>query len=295
MRCLVGKRPQAAPMEPFIGSEAVAAGEVRKHQLRANFRAVYPNVYVSADTVLTVRQRATAGWLWSGRRGVVGGLTAAALYGARWVDPDEPIELIHACGRPPDGIRIHAAVLQPGETVTRAGLPVTTPHRTAFDLGRRGRLEDAVARLDALARATNFDVDGVGELARRHPHSRGLRQLERALPLVDAGAQSPPETRLRLLLTDAGLPRPRTQIPINGPDGRLFAYLDMGWEDWMVAVEYDGDQHRVDRRQYVKDIRRLEALEQLGWSVIRVVAEDRRADILRRVRAAVSSRQLTLH
>ena len=54
----------------------------------------------------------------------------------------------------------------------------------------------------------------------------------------------------------------------------------------MVAVEYDGDQHRLDRRQYLKDIRRLELLERLGWLIVRVVAEDRSADIVRRVRSA---------
>lgn len=73
-----------------------------------------------------------------------------------------------------------------------------------------------------------------------------------------------------------------------GADGLPVAYLDMGWPEWMVAVEYDGDHHRTDRRQYVKDIRRLEMLEQLGWVVVRVVAEDRPADIVRRVRAALA-------
>ena len=63
----------------------------------------------------------------------------------------------------------------------------------------------------------------------------------------------------------------------------------MGWHDRMVAVEYDGDQHRTDRRQYVKDIRRIEMLERMGWIIVRVVAEDRPADILRRVRAALAA------
>jgi very-short-patch-repair endonuclease len=63
----------------------------------------------------------------------------------------------------------------------------------------------------------------------------------------------------------------------------------MGWEDWMVAVEYDGDQHRTDRRQYVKDIRRSEMLKRMGWTVVRVVAEDHPADIIRRVRAAIAA------
>jgi very-short-patch-repair endonuclease len=66
--------------------------------------------------------------------------------------------------------------------------------------------------------------------------------------------------------------------------------LDLGWDDIMVAVEYDGDQHRTDRRQYVKDIRRWELLERLGWLVVRVVAEDHPDNIIQRVRAARARR-----
>ncbi|BBZ73235.1 hypothetical protein MPRS_43280 [Mycobacterium paraseoulense] len=146
-----------------------------------------------------------------------------------------------------------------------------------------------MARLDALARATGFKVDDVLRAARCHPGSPGLRRLETALRLVDAGAQSPRESYLRLLLIDAGLPRPQTQIPVLGVDGIPVAYLDLGWRESMVAVEYDGDQHRTDRRQYVKDIRRLEMLERIGWVVVRVIAEDRPAAVVRRVRAALAA------
>jgi very-short-patch-repair endonuclease len=67
----------------------------------------------------------------------------------------------------------------------------------------------------------------------------------------------------------------------------------MGWEDLMVAVEYDGEQHRTDRRQYTWDVRRLELLERLGGIVVRVVAGDRPEDIVRRVKAAIARRTLT--
>jgi very-short-patch-repair endonuclease len=87
-----------------------------------------------------------------------------------------------------------------------------------------------------------------------------------------------------------GLPRPETQIPVFADDGLPIAYLDMGWPEWMVAIEYDGDQHRTDRRQYVKDIRRYEMLERMGWIIVRVIAEDRPADIIRRIRAALELR-----
>jgi hypothetical protein len=280
--------------EPFIGSEAVNAGTIRKHQLRANHRAVFPNVYVPAGAPMPLRRRAAAAWLWSRRAGIIAGLTASALHGARWVDDFEPVELIYRCGRPPKGLRCHAMELHPGECGIVANLPVTTPERTAYDIGRRGEVNDAVARIDALARATGIKPSDVADLAARHPGARGLRQLERVLPLVDPGAQSPRETYLRLLLINNGLPRPETQIPVFGDDAIPFAYLDMGWRDLLVAVEYDGDQHRTDRWQYIKDIRRIAELERRDWIIVRVVAEDRPPDIIRRVRAAIARRRSTL-
>lgn len=184
--------------------------------------------------------------------------------------------------------------LPPNETGQACELPVTTPARTAFDIGRTPGIGRAVARLDSLARATDLKVRDVEEVAAQHRGARGLRQLERVLPMVDAGSQSPKETWLRLLLINDGLPRPQTQIPVVGANGCPFAYLDLGWPEWMVAVEYDGDQHRSDRAQYVKDIRRTAELERMGWIIVRVVAEDRPAEVLRRVRAAIASRQSTL-
>jgi very-short-patch-repair endonuclease len=66
--------------------------------------------------------------------------------------------------------------------------------------------------------------------------------------------------------------------------------LDMGWEEFKVAAEYDGDQHRTDRRQYVKDVRCQEKVQRLGWIVVRVVAEDRPDDVIRRVDDALARR-----
>jgi hypothetical protein len=118
-----------------------------------------------------------------------------------------------------------------------------------------------------------------------------VRRLKTAIDLMDAGAQSPKETWLRLLLIDAGYPRPQTQIPVLDDDGYAFACLDMGWEDVMVAVEYDGNHHRTDPVQYRKDIRRLERIDRKGWIDIRVIAEDRPTDILNRVGAAWAYRE----
>jgi hypothetical protein len=273
---------------PFIGSEQLASGRLSRHHLRAGYRAVFPNVYLPNDAHASLHTRSVAAWLWSDRRAVIAGAAAAALHGTKWIPDGVPVELISTNSRPPDGVLTRRETVGAGETQVLGGLAVTTPERTAFDIGRRGAVRSAVVRLDALARATGFKVDDVLRIAKAHPRSPGLRALAAALELVDPGAQSPRESYLRLLLIDAGLPRPQTEIPVLAADGLPVAYLDLGWEEQMVAVEYDGDQHRTDRRQYVNDIQRIEMLEQMGWIVVRVVAEDRPANIIRRARAALA-------
>ncbi|MGV0626765.1 hypothetical protein [Mycolicibacter minnesotensis] len=272
--------------EPFVGSEALAAGAVTWHELEKYYTAIAPNVYLDKRVRPTLRHRTEAAWLWSHRQAVVAGTAAAALHGAKWVEDTAPVELIWRNARAPRGVRTRDDLLFDGESQQLAGVVVTTVERTAFDLGRRGPLRQAVARLDALASATHFKIEDVAQLAARHRHTRGLRQLEAALYLVDAGAQSPKETWLRLLLSDAGFPKPATQIPVLGEDGFPRYFLDMGWEDIMLAVEYDGDQHRTSRSQFVKDVERLEYLRQAGWTHITVLAEHRACDVIGRVRQA---------
>ncbi len=217
------------------------------------------------------------------------GLAAAALHGSDWIDDDEPIELIWRNQHAPVGVITRNQRVEPDEVTGVAGLPVTTSARTAYDLARQLPRGEAVARLDALMRASPFCVEEVLLLAKRYPRARGLRRLRAALPLVDPGAASPRETWLRLLLIDAGLPAPETQIPVN-ENWRMVGVLDLGWECYKVAVEYDGDHHRTNRRQYARDQWRIRKLEELGWIVIRVIAQDKPEDVVRRVRAALIRR-----
>jgi hypothetical protein len=274
--------------EPFIGSEALAAGMVNRHQLRTRYSALFPDVYVPRLARPSVRQRIVAAWLWSRRQATIAGLAAAALHGSKWIDPDIPVELVHGNTRPPKGIVTRRDTLLDDEVLILDGRAVTTPERTAFDVGRRGSIMDAVSRLDALANATGFKVDDVGSLARRHRRARGLRHLETVLELVDGGAQSPKETQVRLWLIEAGFPQPQTQIPVYGSDGVPFAFIDMGWEAWMLGVEYEGEHHRANRFQVADDIHRLEKVEQ-RYRIVRVTAEDRRAGVIRRVHNAVQA------
>lgn len=273
----------------FLGSEAVAQGRLTEHELRRWHRAVFRDVYLPKAHELTLRDRIEGAWLRSGRRGVIAGVAASALHGACWVDEDNPIELIWSSTRPPRGLIVRDETLADDERTRVAGLPVTSLVRTAYDLGRHLPRQQALARLDALMHATPFSAEDVLLLADRHPGARGLRRLRVALPLVDGGSASPKETWLRLLLVDAGLPVPTTQLPAL--DGfRPVAWLDMGWKQYQVAAEYDGDHHRTDRRQYRKDQRRLRKLAEMGWIVIRVIAGDTPEDVVARVRAALLSR-----
>lgn len=277
--------------EALIGSEAVAAGVVTRGYLRWNYRAIYPDVYLPRDVELTMPMKAEAAYLWSRRRAVITGRAAAALHGAKWVDDCARVELIWANNHRPEGIITRRERISAEEIVAVQGLSVAAPSRTAFDLGRHLRRDQAVIHLDALARATGIVEEEVSWLANRYAGTRGLLRFRDAIDLMDAGGHSPKETWLRLLLIDAGYPRPITQIPVTDDWGVEFAFLDMGWPDLKIAVEYDGDQHRKDRRRYVWDERRLRRLLRLGWLHVRVIAEDRPPDILARVAHAWAQRQ----
>lgn len=119
-------------------------------------------------------------------------------------------------------------------------------------------------------------------------------QLREVLALMDGGAESPPETRTRLVLIDAGLPKPQTQILVHGNFGaRRSARIDMGYAEFKVGVEYEGAQHWTDPRVRANDIDRYAELAALGWLIVRVGADllnHRPQVIVARVCAALRAR-----
>ncbi|MDT7736028.1 MAG: hypothetical protein QOE12_3202 [Mycobacterium sp.] len=277
--------------DPFFGSEALAARRLSRYELRRRYIGLHQDVYVSRDAELTPALRAKACWLRSRRRGILAGFSAAALHGARWIDPARPATIIDTNRRPAAGVQVWEERIADDEICLVDGMRLTTPARTALDLARRYSPNDAIAAVDALAQAVELKSVEIELLLDRYRGRRGMKGAAAALELIDGGAQSPKETWLRLLLLNARFPRPQTQIAVRNEWGWVDAYLDMGWEDIKVAVEYDGDQHRSSRYQYVKDIRRLEMLDQrYGWLVVRVVSEDRPDDVIRRVAAARARR-----
>lgn len=275
----------------FLGSEALRRNEVTPGQLRWHYRQLFPDVYTPKVAAESLYANTVGAWLWSGRRGVVTGQAASALHGALWVDEDAPIELLWTNHHPPKGIVARDERFDCDDVVEINGIAVATPRRTAYDLGRYLGRDDTVAQLDSLARATGLAAKDVAPLIARYSGARGVRRLRAALDLMDGGAQSPKETWLRMLLIDGGYPRPRTQIPVLDDYGRRFAFLDMGWEDVKIAVEYDGAQHGTDASQWRWDVRRLRQVHDRGWLHVKVIAGDREQDVLARVAQAWAARR----
>ncbi len=220
---------------------------------------------------------------------VITGVAASAVHGAKWVDPDTPIEVVSAA-RTQAGLIRRRETLHPGEITVVAGIRVTTVARTAFDLARHHPRDRAVARLDALMLARPFKVEEVLAVAEEHPGMRGLRRLRVALPLVDGGAESPRETWLRMLFIDAGLPAPTTQLVVRDERGRYVRRIDMAWEELKVGAEYDGELHLTSRKTYANDVVVARVLQRLHWHVIHVIKEDRRCDIVDEARTALLAR-----
>lgn len=258
---------------PFIGTDELAAGRVSRYRLRTRYQPIFRNVYVPKGATLTPSTKAVAAWLWSRRQATVAGMSAAALHGAKWIDARLPAELNRPSRDRPNGVVVlHSDALRDDEVCMVRGIPVTTPARTAFDIGRRRGLTAAVVRLDGLMRATKLSAGDVELLSERYRGARGVVQLRRAIALSDSGAESPQETRTRLTLVAGGLPAPRTQIEVFD-EGYFVARLDMGYDDWLVAVEFDGAQHWTDPGQRAGDIDRHAELEALGWRVVRVASD----------------------
>jgi hypothetical protein len=197
---------------PFLGTEAIASGAVSSRTLVSRNDRIYRNVYMPKGEELTAAKRAVAAWLWAGRDATVAGLSAAALHGSKWIDPHVPAELFRRNGKWVDGILIHRDELLEDESGFVHGISLTTSARTAFDLADVGAGHWPSFVSMRWPTPTGLVPSDVQPLIDRHRGVRGLVQLRDALAVMDGGAESPQETRTRLVLVDAGLPRPQTQI-----------------------------------------------------------------------------------
>ena len=207
--------------------------------------------------------------------GVVCERTAAWLYGISGFAPEDQAVLTpefavpHHRGRSGHGpVRTVEAVLPQSAIAEMGGLRVTTPLRTATDLGRRLRRPMALAALDAFAHSglvTPHQLMADLDRWRGFPGIVQLRDLVRA---VEPNTESPGESWLRLRLLDAGFPRPRAQIEIIDAFGQVVFRLDLGYEDRRIGLEYDGREYHEGLAAVAHDERRRTLLRsEHGWDV----------------------------
>jgi hypothetical protein len=182
------------------------------------------------------------------------------------------------------GVAVRYSELRAGDVVSAAGIHMTKPVRTGFDLARGPELEDAVVAVGALLTHCHVTVDQISAYANDGRTSwHGISRLWKALSLAAHGAESPMETRLRLLLIRAGLPVPVLQHPVRDDTGAFIARLDLAYVHARLGIEYDGESH-WDPRAVRKDLRRQNALRAWHWSLLRFTSDD----VLRQPRRLVA-------
>ena len=189
------------------------------------------------------------------------------------------------------GVCAHRGAADCPRTV-RHGLPVLDPVETWLHLAGSLALDELIVMGDGLARSgtSGTTVSGLGAALDTHRRLVGAPRLREALGWIRTGSDSARETMLRLLLVRAGLPEPdELGGEIRNEYGVVIAHGDLVWRRARVIVEYEGDQHRTDRRQFAIDIDRIGEIQSLGWTVIRVDAAlfARPAVLVSRIRAAL--------
>jgi very-short-patch-repair endonuclease len=185
------------------------------------------------------------------------------------------------------GLQVSRRALPLADVTRRRGLRLTTPLRTALDLARIEPFEEAVVCLDRFLVAGLVPPDRVRSAAAAMT-GPGCRRIRRASSAADGLAESPQETRLRLLVHSSRLPRPVAQFAVGDQSG-FIARVDFAWPAEKVALEYEGTWHG-ERQNVAKDRRRLNRLTAAGWRVVFVTAADLHdpVPLLARIAAALS-------
>lgn len=199
--------------------------------------------------------------------------TAARAHG--FDTEDEPtLHVLNPAGhqlRPADGLLVHRREGAPLSSV--GGRPVTAAAWTAIEVARGLRRPRALATLDAALRSGACDRVELTRAAVRQAGRRGIVRVRELLPLADGRSESPMESEARLVMIDGGLPAPVLQYEIVDSWGQA-RRVDFAWPRFKVAAEYDGGEWHSGAQAMRRDRERLAALQDLGWVVIPVVADD---------------------
>ena len=255
---------------PFTRAEALRAGvarpQLREWELAGLLVRPLRGVYHASQLVDGLELRLQCLRLVVPEDCVVTDRTAAWLLGAPMaLAPGDHLVVPAVSMFRPPGYRLRNDLtssgercLAPSDVLEIDGLRVTTPLRTACDLGRLLHRDQAFAAMDCLLRLGSFTVsDLVGEFDRFKGY-RGILQARLLAPLADARSQSPGESILRLRWLDCGdLPPPTPQLPVPNPKGGFY-HVDLGVEELRYAAEYDGEEWHGEEQRTHDESRR-------GW------------------------------
>lgn len=268
--------PKALGELPAFGlSDAQALG-VSRSQLRGRqFSRPFRGSHV-VGPVDGLIHRCRAALLVLPAQAVFSDQTAAALLDL----PAPRFKDLHVCV-PEKGVAVrrrgivgHVRHLTELDIAQRFDLPVTTPERTFLDLAAKLPAGELLGFVDAALRARLTSMPALLEVVVRHAGCRGVAKARRVLEHANPAAESLRESMMRWLFVEAGLPTPEVNVNIYDLDGVFLARADMLFRDGQVIVEYDGDQHRTDRSQFVRDIQRTTRLAAAGYLVLRFTGTD---------------------
>jgi hypothetical protein len=268
------------PDRPFRREELLAQGLTKPDFYRLAhegvIRCVVREAFVRADLADTVALRAAAVALVVSEDHVAVDRTAAAIHGIEMftaVELEElpPIETCALRGRRATrrrGVDGRSRDLAERDIMRIDGLRLTTPLRTALDLGCNLRRREAMAARNAFARVHGVTVEQLRAELDRFGRRRGVVQLRELVQLVDPRIESPRESWTLLAIHDAGLPLPEPQVWVD-VDGVPTYRLDFAYRQRRVCVEYDGfDFHALTPEQRQHDADRRAWLRANHWTVI---------------------------
>jgi hypothetical protein len=275
--------PRELTRGPFTVADARRAGLARWHLEGASWRRIGPGLYTWAALAKTPVLSLEAARLRVSASAVFSGQTAAWLHGLD-VPPCEPIEAIlpgEGEGWERGGIRLRRAALDDCEVVVRRGFKTASLVRTLSDLSSELSLTEVVVIADMALDAGLIHRGDLSEWIDRRAGRKGVGAMRRLLDLSEAAAESPMETRLRLLLVLKGLPRPEAQVTVRDQKGSFLGRPDLYYREQRLGLEYDGDTHRAS---LVEDNRRQNRLLLADVRLLRFTG----ADVLRRPDAVVA-------
>lgn len=251
---------------PFLRRTGLAAGITRHRLDGPAFHRLFGTVRVSGEVRLTPSLLA-AGALLLVPDAVVSHHTAARVLGGVVPDTEDThLTVTRPQGRRRrPGLRCHVRPDVPTWRV--GGLRVTTPEQTFTDLAAHLTLVDLVVLGDSLVHRDVTTPDRLLDAAGR-TGGPGAALARRGAGLVRRRAESPMETRSRLLLTFGGLPEPRVNEWVEDDHGRPRYRLDLPYPELRLAFEYDGRQHAEDAAQWGWDVARREWLDGQGWRLV---------------------------